>query len=151
MKKLVMLILVLAIPLTTLADNQEVVESEILALANAFNEAYATNEVDTYLDFYAKDVTLYFFGARQSVEQYSKEWHEMVAAGGAVERNDTSDVQVRVLGGGEAAVVTYFVDNQTRSPDGKVTTAKAFETEVWEKVNGNWKVVSLHYNEIAPE
>jgi len=96
-------------------------------------------------------VTLYFFGARQSLEQYSDEWHQMVAAGGVVERNDISDLQVRVLPGGEAAVATYFVDNQSRSPDDKVTTAKAFETDVWQKTHGDWKIVSLHYNEIAAE
>jgi ketosteroid isomerase-like protein len=146
-----LLILTMATPLTTLADNHGAVEAEIRELTNSFNEAYATNQVDKYFSFYAKDVSLYFFGARQSVEQYNKEWHEMVAAGGGVERNDASDLQVRVLPGGEAAVVTYFVNNQSRSPDGKVTSAKAFETEVWEKINGDWKIVSLHYTEIVPE
>ena len=75
----------------------------------------------------------------------------MTTAGGGVVRNDASDLQVQVLAGGDVAVATYFVDNETRSPDGEVTTAKAFETDIWEKVDGDWKIVGLHYSEITSE
>jgi len=151
MKNLMLSILLSAIPLFASAGDYKAVESEVLGLGKAFNDAYATNEVDTYFGFYASDVTLFFYGERQSLEKYKKEWHEMVAAGGGVVRNDISDVQVQVLPGGEAAVSTYFVDNQSRSPDGELTTVKAFETEVWQKVNGDWKVISLHYSEFEAE
>jgi hypothetical protein len=33
-------------------------------------------------------------------------------------------------------------------PDGAVTSTKAFETDVWQKIDGAWKVVGLHYSEI---
>jgi len=151
MKNLMMLILVSAMPLVALADNNKAVESEILGVEKAFNEAYSTNKVDTYFGFYAKDATIYFYGARQSVENYSEEWHATIAAGGAVVLNDSSDMQVRVLPGGQAAVATFFVDYQFRSQDGEVETARAFETDVWQKIHGEWKIVSLHYNEIAAE
>ena len=59
-----------------------------------------------------------------------------------------SDLQVQVLPGGEAAVATYFVDNEPVSPDGSVAAARAFETDVWQKIDGEWKIVSLHYTEI---
>jgi hypothetical protein len=51
--------------------------------------------------------------------------------------------------GGKAAVASSFVDNSTRSPDGDVRTVRAYESIVWQKIDGEWKVVSLHYNEIA--
>ena len=151
MKNLILSIVLSAIPLFASAGNHEAVESEVLGLGKAFNDAYANNEVDTYFSFYARDVTLYFFGERQSLEKYKKEWHEIVAAGGGVKRNDISDMQVQVLPGGESAVATYFVGNQTRSADGEVTAAKAFETDVWQKVHGEWKIISLHYSEITSE
>ncbi len=50
--------------------------------------------------------------------------------------------------GGKAAVATYFADNQTRSIEGEVTNANAFETDVWQQTDYGWKIVSLHYNEI---
>jgi uncharacterized protein (TIGR02246 family) len=151
MKNLMMLILVAVAPLLVWADGVESVESEIRELEAAFNAAYATNDLDTYFANYTKDATLYFYGKRQPVEAYSEEWYATIAAGGVVIRNDVSDLEVRVLPGGEAAVATFFVNNQFRSPDDEVATARAFETDVWQKTDDGWRIVSLHYNEIAEE
>jgi ketosteroid isomerase-like protein len=149
MKTLTTLIFAITLPLVALAGNPQAVESEIVEMERAFNEAYATNQVDTYFSFYAEDATLFFYGERQPVALYRKDWHDMINAGGAVVRNDVSDMQVRVLPGGKAAVASSFVDNSTRSPDGDVTTERDYESNVWQKIDGEWKVVSLHYNEIA--
>jgi len=151
MKNLITIILTMALPLVALAGNPEAVESKIAEMEKAFNEAYAANQIDTYFDFYAKDATLFFYGERQPVERYHKEWQASINAGGAVVRNDVSDMKIRVLPGGKAAVASSFIDNSTRSPDGEVTTVRAYESNVWQKIDGQWKVVSLHYNEIAEE
>lgn len=148
MKKYWITLLLMTLPLLAWADNQDAVEAEVVKLAKEFNKAYATNRVDDYFGYYAKNASLYFFGERQSLEKYNRDWHEMAAAGGAVQRNDISDVEVQVLNGESIAVVTYFVDNQTRTAEGEVTTARAFETDVWQKTQGVWKIVNLHYSEI---
>ena len=75
----------------------------------------------------------------------------MVDAGGAVEKNELSDRRVQVLPSGDVAISSYFIDYQMRSPDGEITTAKAYETEVWQKIDGQWKIISLHYTEIPDE
>ena len=151
MKKYWITLLLMTLPLLVWADNHGAVEAEVLRLVKEFNKAYATNQVDDYFGFYASNASLYYFGERQSLEGYNKEWHEMVAAGGAVQRNDISDVEVKVLNGESIAVVTYFVDNQTRSAEGELTTARAFETDVWQKVQGVWKIINLHYSEIESD
>ena len=74
----------------------------------------------------------------------------MIAAGGGVDKNDTSDVRVQMLPGEDSAVVSYFVDNQSRSPDGEVSSETAYESEVWQKIDGEWKIVSLHYTNFEP-
>ena len=53
--------------------------------------------------------------------------------------------------GGDVAVASYFIDYRLRTPDGEVTELKAFESDVWQKIDGAWKVVSLHYTEILPD
>ena len=72
-------------------------------------------------------------------------------AGGGVELNEMSDLVIQVMPSGEVAIATSFIYNQTRSPEGEVSTVKAFETDVWQKIDGEWKVVSLHYSEIPPD
>lgn len=131
-----------------MAEQHRAAEAEVRAAIEAFNDAYASNSVDKYFNYYASDAMVYFYGARQDLSAYHEDWAEMVAAGGAVEKNELSDLQVRVMPGGDVAVASYFVDYRLREPDGDVSTAKAFESEVWQKVGDDWKIVNLHYSEI---
>jgi ketosteroid isomerase-like protein len=151
MKKLLICLAAVLITTSTMAEHHMSAEADVYAAVKAFNAAYASNDVEGYFDNYTDDATLYFYGARQIVADYHEEWTAMVDAGGAVEKNDISDVQVQVMPGDEVAVATYFVANATRSPDGETAVARAFESDVWQKIEDEWKIVSLHYTEIAPE
>ncbi len=82
---------------------------------------------------------------------YREEWTAEIDAGASVEKNETSDVRVQMMPSGDVAVVTSFIDNRTRGTDGETTTVRAFETEVWQKIGDEWKVISLHYTEIPAE
>jgi len=62
-----------------------------------------------------------------------------------------SDLQVQVRPDGDIAIATSFIDNRTRSPDGTTSTSRAFETNVWQKIDGKWKIISLHYSGISAE
>ena len=96
--------------------------------------------------------TVYFGGAgREDVAAYHKMWTGLMKAGGGVELNEMSDLQVQVMPGGNVAIATCFIDNRTRSPDGKTATTRAFETDVWQKIDGKWMIISMHYSEISAE
>ena len=151
MKKLLTCFVAVLISVSTMAEHHSSAEAEIYAAVEAFNKAYATNDVEGYFGYYADSATLYFYGARQNLAAYHEEWSATIDAGGAVEKNDTSDVKVQVMPGDEVAVASYFVDNAMHSPEGERSAARAFESEVWQKIAGKWQIVSLHYTEIAPE
>jgi len=68
-----------------------------------------------------------------------------IKAGSAVEKSDVSGLQVRVLPGGNYAHASYFIDYRMQAPDGEVVEEKAFESETWQKIDGQWKIVGLHY------
>jgi len=139
------------ISFSAVADQHSSVGAEVRDVVKAFNGAYATNDVEGYFSHYTDDAMLYFYGARQKVSAYHEEWAAMVDAGGAVEKNELSDIQVKVMPGGDVATASYFIEYRSRAPDGEVSEAKAFESDVWQKIDGAWKVVSLHYTEIPPE
>jgi ketosteroid isomerase-like protein len=147
MKRILTCLAALLISLPAMADPSDTAEAAVRDAVKAFNAAYAENRVDDYFGYYADDASLYFYGARQTVAGYHEEWGTMIADGGGVDRNELSDLQVRVLPGGQAAVASYFIDYRMHGPDGAVTSAKAFETDVWQKIDGAWKLVSLHYSE----
>jgi len=151
MKKLLTCLVAVLIPISTMAEQHSSAETEVHAAVEAFNGAYATNDVESYFSYYTEDATIHFDGARQNVAAYHEVWSAMINAGGAVEKNDLSDVRVQVMPGDEVAVASYFVDYVSRSPDGEMAVARAFESDVWQKIDGEWKIVNLHFSEIAPE
>ena len=145
------LVIVALLSVAAMADHHDEENADLYAAIHAFDNAYATNDTETYFGYYAEDATVYFYGARVDVDAYHEEWTAMMAAGGGVEKNEMSDLKVQVLPCGDVAVATSFIDNITRAPDGTKSTSRAFETDVWQKIDGDWKIISLHYSNIPLE
>ncbi len=150
MKKILSGIVIALLSFSAMADHHVKENADLHAAIKAFDDAYRDNDVEAYFGLYAEGATLYFYGARQDVSAYHEEWTELMAAGGGVEMNEMSDLVVQVMPSGDVAIATSFVDNRTRSPDGSTSTSKAFETDVWQKIDGKWQIISLHYSVIAP-
>lgn len=147
MKKIIIGVFAALACLAAVAAHHDSVDAEIQAAIDGFNKAYATNDADAYFDYYADGATVFFSGARQDMAAYEKEWYALIDAGGGVVVNELSDIVIQVMPGGTVAISTYFVDNKTRY-DGELMELRAFETDVWNKIDGEWKVVSLHYSEL---
>jgi ketosteroid isomerase-like protein len=135
MKKILGSLIIVLMSFSAVAEN-----ADLHAAIKAFDRAYATNDVEKYFSLYADDATVFVSDARVDMAAYHKMWTELMAAGGGVELNEMSDLQVRVLPGGNVAIATSFIDNRT---------SRAFETDVWQKIDGKWKIISLHYSDIA--
>jgi ketosteroid isomerase-like protein len=150
MKRSIAGLLVVLTGFAAFAAQHATVDAEVQAAVDGFNTAYATNDADEYFGYYADGATVFFSGARQDMAAYEEEWRALIAAGDGVVANELSDIVIQVMSGGTVAISTYFVDNQTRS-DGNLTELTAFETDVWHKIDGEWKVVSLHYTELSQD
>lgn len=150
MNRILSCIIIVLMSFPAVAEHHEE-PADLYAAIRAFDHAYATNDTDTYFDYYAEGATVFYSGDRQDLAAYAKSWPEFIEAGGGVEKNEMSDLKVQLLAGGDVAVSTSFIDNITRSQDGSKTAIRAFETDVWQKIDGEWKVVSLHYTEIPAE
>ena len=153
MKKFLIILTTMFIFTSASADHHHsTAAAEVRNATDAFNLAYETNDVDGYFDMYAENAMLYFYGDRWEVSTYYDYWkNSMVGAGGGVEKNKASDIQIKVAPGGNTAVVGSFIENRSRSPEGDINEEKGYETEVWSKIDGVWKIISLHYSVIAPE
>ena len=151
MSKILSSIVIALLSFSAMAEHHNSIEAEVNDAAEAFNTAYATNDVKAYFGFYTEDAVLYFYGARQKVSEYRESWTASIEAGGGVEINEMSDQHIQLMPSGDVAVVTGFIDNRTRGEDGATTTVRAFETDVWQKIGGEWKIVGLHYSEIPAE
>lgn len=146
--KLVTSLILAALPLVAIADGHEAIEKEILSLEATFNDAYGENDLDTYFGMYADDATLIFYGARHTLADYDEEWRATVADGGRVDENEMSDMRIQVMPGGTVAVATYVLETLSHTPDGEAERARAYETDVWQKREDGWKIISMHYSVI---
>jgi amidase len=125
--------------------------ADLHAAIKGFDHAYANNDVEKYFSYYADEATVYFGDGRVDMAAYHEMWTGLMAAGGGVELNEMSDLQVQVMPSGDVAISTSFIDNRTRAPDGTRSTSRAFETDVWQKIDGKWKIISLHYSGITTQ
>ena len=151
MRKILSLLAIVLMSFSAIAEHHGDENADLHAAIKAFDHAYANNDVEKYFSFYADDATAYFGDGRVDIAAYHEMWIGLMEAGGGVELNEMSDLQVQVMPGGEFAVATSFIDNRTRSPDGTTSTSKAFGTDVWQRIDGEWKIISLHYSDISAE
>ena len=151
MKKILFLITAALVSLSAVADRHGAAEAELREVVIAFNEAYADNDMELYFSYFAEDADMYWSGTRHTTAAYRDDYTATVEAGGGVEKNDVSDLLIRMLPGNEAGIASFFIDYRFRSPDGAITVEQAFETGVWEKIDGEWKLVGMHNNVIPPE
>lgn len=152
MQKILSCAVIILMSFSANADHHGAENADLHAAIQAFDAAYANNDVEKYFSFYADDATVYFGGdTRQDLDAYHESWTELIEAGGGVELNEMSDLKVEVMPGGDVAVATCFIDNRTRSPDGTTSSSRAYETDVWRKIDGEWKVISMHYSDISAD
>jgi ketosteroid isomerase-like protein len=151
MRKILSCLVIVLMSFSAMAEHHGAENADLHAAIKAFDHAYANNDVEDYFSFYADDATVYFGDARVDIAAYHEMWIGLMAAGGGVELNEMSDLQVQVMPRGDVAIATSFIDNRTRSPDGETSTSRAFETDVWQKIDGKWQIISLHYSGITPD
>jgi len=151
MSKILSCIIIALFSLSAIAEHHESKSDGLHDTIKAFDHAYANNDVEAYFDHYAKGATVFFYGARQDVAAYHEEWTALMEAGGGIELNEMSDMKVQLMPSGDVAIATSFIDNRTRAADGTTSTEKAFETDVWQKIDGKWKIISLHYSVVSAE
>ena len=125
------------------------VDAEIGRLERDWNQAYGANDLPKYFGVYADDAVLVFDGERSSLADYRKSWTASVAAGNRLESVRLTDLVIRAAPSGDTAVASYQLEVRTLHPAGKATDDEHFfETDVWQKRGGAWKVVHVHYSAV---
>lgn len=121
------------------------IEQEITRLEQIWNDAYGANDLPKYFGYYAENPILVFYNKRTTVAEYRKMWAEATKTE-PVESAKISDLKIQTDPAGDTAVASYELDVRTRHPDGKPTLERAFETDVWFKQKGGWRVAVVHYS-----
>jgi ketosteroid isomerase-like protein len=141
-----LLILASAWPWPALAQS---VEADIRSVILAVNKAYAQNDLPTYWSHYDPTLTQWWPEGRVDLPSYQRQWTEYINTGGRVLAADVSDLQIQIDPSGDAAVATYRLRVRTRNPDKSEAMQELQETDVLFKRGNAWKIVHLHYSNVA--
>jgi ketosteroid isomerase-like protein len=141
-----LLTLALAWPLPVLAQTAE---TDVRNVVLAVNKAYAQNDLPTYWSHYDPTLTQWWPEGRVELPSYQRQWTDYINTGGRVLAADVSDLQIQVDPTGDAAVATYRLRIKTRNPDKTEATQEIQETDVLFRRERVWKIVHLHYSNVA--
>lgn len=122
---------------------------EIRQLESDFNAAYAKNDLPKYFSFYADDFRGLFPSGPTTLADYRKEWTASVTAGNILLAFTYTDLQVQVSPAADAAVASYRATARMRYVGKEPVDEPYFETDVFFKRKGKWKLVEVHYSPVA--
>lgn len=122
------------------------VAAEIGRLEAEANAAYAANDLPKYFSYYADDLRALLPEGATTLPEYKKSWTDFIRSGGAILSFTYSDLQIQVSPGADAAVATYIARVRTKNPGKDPTDERYFETDVFFKRGGHWKIVEVHYS-----
>ena len=121
-------------------------EQEIRQLEADINAAYAANDLPKYFAYYADDFRGIFPEGPTTLPEYVKSWTEFIKSGGAIQSFTYTEPQVQVSPSADAAVASYRATVSTKNPGKDPVVEIYFETDVFFKRAGQWKLVEEHYS-----
>jgi ketosteroid isomerase-like protein len=146
-KLLLVLVFVLKLSDGALATDVKLGDAEltIRKLERQVNDAYAANNLKKYFGYYAEHAILIFYDKRTDVPAYRKMWTSALKSE-PIEAVRLSDMNIRVLPSSDTVIASYQIDIRTSHPEGVSTDEHAFETDLWSKLAGAWKLVHVHFS-----
>ncbi len=133
-------------------DQRAAAVEEIREAIETYYNAFYESNWELYYSYYADDVVLIdSSGNPMSLDEYNGTAEERAQLIGQVVIESVKDLvpEVRLSADGGSAIAHYRHPFDYRKPDGTESTIDWAETDIWWKINGNWKVVHVHFHEIA--
>jgi uncharacterized protein (TIGR02246 family) len=134
------------------AANDDSVRDHIIGLERAALERWGKGDPQGFLDIMSRDETYFDPITEKRIDgrEGMKTFFAPFAGTISIERVEIVDPKVQRLG--DLAVLTFNLnDYGAQLAGGPKTTARWNSTEVYQRINGSWKIVHSHWSYIKPE
>ena len=137
-----------------LSDQERAASLEELRTAvDTFYNAWYDSDWDLYYSFYADDVVLIdSSGDHMSLDEYNAKAAQQTERIGSVitdQLHKNLVPTIRVGPNGDAGVAYWTLPFEYQKADGTKTTINWAESDVWWKIDGEWKAVLIHFHAIT--
>jgi len=126
--------------------------TDIRDLHRKRGEVWLERQPERYLDFYWDDAVLFIFDHRMTIADMRGWLVPLIAVGGGpltLELPEADDIIVSESG--DAATTNFRWKTRSRNAEGIVFDRINFETDIWYRRNGVWKVICLHLTNLASD
>jgi ketosteroid isomerase-like protein len=123
---------------------------QIVALERAALDRWGRGEPEGYLELYARDVTYFDPQREKRVDGADAMRQLLMPIKGLVKVDHYEMIAPRVQQAGDASILTYNLVSHGRSPEGKAVVSRWNSTAVYQRIDGQWKIVHSHWSYTKP-
>ena len=121
---------------------------DLRSIMRRLPDIYRAGDIAAYLTHYAHDISANFSGAIMNSDEARKFIASLFEGGGKTLHFQMGDPQMQFSENGDAAIVRYPWRERFRYSDGRQTDIEYYETDVWFRRNGEWKIAHVHQSTI---
>jgi uncharacterized protein (TIGR02246 family) len=125
---------------------------EIVAMERAALDRWGKGDPQGYLDIMAKEVTYFDPNQDKRIDGHDAMAKMLAPITGKVKVSRFDMIDPKVQSHGDAALLTFNLVSYVNGPDGKERAAARWNsTEVYGRIDGQWRIVHSHWSCIKPE
>jgi ketosteroid isomerase-like protein len=121
---------------------------ELQAIIRKLPAIYRSGDIDSYLEHYAPDISAYYSGTAMTAIEAHQFIKSLFEGGGKTVKFEMTSPLVQFDESTEAAIVSYRWREHFRFNDGHETDTEYYESDVWYRRDGKWKIVNVHQSTI---
>jgi ketosteroid isomerase-like protein len=125
--------------------------SEIPDLHRKRGDALLHREADRYLAFHWDDAVLFIFDHRMTFDEMRRRLPLLAAGSEAITVELPPADGLIISESGDAATTSFQWRTRIRNSKGVLFDRVNYETDVWYRRNGIWKVICMHLTNLASE
>jgi ketosteroid isomerase-like protein len=126
------------------------VVAEISELHRKRGQDWVQRRADAYLSYYWDDALLFTVDQRIALPELRRAFVALLASGGGPLTIELPEVDnIVISSGGDAATTTFEWRARSRSEDSIDTDRTYYETDVWYRRNGVWKIIRMHLTRLS--
>jgi ketosteroid isomerase-like protein len=123
----------------------------IIALERAALDRWGNGDPHGYLETYAPDVTYFDPEQQGRVDGLGAMKELLVPITGKIKIDHYEMIGPKVQHRGDVAVLSYNLVSHAKRPNGELVIVRWNSTEVYGRIEGQWKIIHSHWSYTKPE
>ena len=143
-------LLALVLTVSCGGGGQEDVSAQIIGMERAALDRWNKGDPQGYLEIFAPEMTYFDPTTEQRVDGFAAMKALLEPITGKI-KGAYEMVNPKVQQHGEVALLTFNLVSKGTGPDGAPVTVRWNSTEVYSRINGEWRIIHSHWSFIKPQ